>query len=460
MTNTKICIAICGSGASARILSSYIINSLGEELFYEIYIIGNKRDPGPAYRLYSDKLILNAPPDKMSLNMSTPHDFIDWLDDNYPDLDDVFVKRTIYGDYINDFTNTYLSNNKNFSFIEGVVYNIEYSDNKKFSISIDSKDDDLQVDYLILATGNYPPATVSSIENHPHYIQDVWTSEHQNYDIRKHLKLRCNSSEKILFIGSGKTAADAVYLLREGGLKNDVIMISRTGLISTPFVPIEFEEKYKRLPYFDELDEMTDFVLNHLNIKLENEYVDWRERIDNVSVNINSLYQKLSYSNRIHFWNKIRPIWNILRHRMATPLAKFLYTDENLELLTGNIVNIRTNNEQQFIVTYQNDQIIHRLIVDRIVNAKGPAFMFKDLPENSIIRLMINDKVIGLDELGAPFINSRLQYHDHCHKKINNLFGIGPITRGINFVESQAIEDIKRQALILTKTLIDEIRSG
>ena len=315
-------VIIIGGGLSGSLLAMQLARSPGGS---EVVLI--EKNPeflgrGVAYQYDFTHQPLNVVAGGMSLFPDKPLDFVKWLEANhfrYNHLIDqvspeAFIPRKIFGDYVLE----------NLEKIQQEVSErlqirideaISIMDFGKRKTVVFASGNALHADHVILALGNFPPAdlfaTHNPVQNDPRYFASPW-SDRVYSDIK--------GDEDILLVGSGLTAVDIVLGLIVRKFRGKVTMLSRRGVFPLPHdlthqaISITVPENYSP----------RKMLLWVRYLMRKNPEVPWSVIIDGLRPYTQKIWLQWIVSDKQYFLKKIRPYWEIARHRIPSASSERL----------------------------------------------------------------------------------------------------------------------------------------
>jgi uncharacterized NAD(P)/FAD-binding protein YdhS len=395
-------VAICGGGASGLLLAAQLLRdrSCSVSIF----------DPAPlgvglAYDTKCPRHLLNVPARNMSAFADDAAHFVRWLDRNYAHTygGTSFVPRAIYGDYLKDIAASLLS-----AYSDRFVHYAAKADSvslhgRKLYVT-GSNGSILTVDRLVVATGH---------------------SRRTRAGLQAHAE-RYSVNDRIVVVGTGLTAVDAVLELRYNGHVGSIAMISTRGL------------------------------LPHVHRITGDENEGWRREVDALRSVTNTRWEAMSLNEKKSFLRHVAPYWNVHRHRMAPEIARELselLVSDALTVHAGRILKIETRNAHRVTVRRRGGDEQFTLVADRVIDCTGPS---ADLAAttNPLLRSMMADGALVPHPVGVGgCVASDGAFIGANDVPSRQLYGIGPVRFGTLY-ETTAIPEIREQARDLAQTLL------
>lgn len=100
---------IAGASTLIQLSKQLNLNSASDQV--DVYETRPRLGAGAPYAEDDDATVINSFPRSLSLDDKDDKDFINWVKRHYPDIDvdNTFVPRTIYGEYVEAYIKPYLA---------------------------------------------------------------------------------------------------------------------------------------------------------------------------------------------------------------------------------------------------------------------------------------------------------------------------------------------------------------
>jgi len=402
---------------------------------------------GAAYCTANPDHLLNVRAGNMSAWPDQPDHFARWLAQRRPEAG-AFASRGEYGLYLQGLLTTAAGADGRPSLVadeavglrpNGAGWRIDYA-----------KGQAEQVDAVVLALGNPPPATPAGVApevvDGPLYHADPWRLQALNNDA---------AEAPTLLIGSGLTMVDVALGLARSTPDRPMIALSRRGLAPlahAPTSPIE-----ARTP-------PTNASPTALLVWLRSEAQrqGWREAIDALRPHTQTIWRGWNAAQRARFLRHARPYWDVHRHRLAPEVAarvQALIDSGALVLLTGRIESL-TKGPQGLRLQWRprGTTQIQTLEVGHAINCTGPAATVS-AHQDRLLDALCSQGQARPDPQGLGLevdSDGRLIGGDGAAQ--HRLFAVGPVTRGA-FWEITAVPDIRVQAERTAQAVIEAMRT-
>ena len=307
-----------------------------------------------------------------------------------------------------------------------------------------------QVDAVVLALGNPPPATPSGVtpevSDGPLYHADPWRLQ----------ALENNATEApTLLIGSGLTMVDVALGVAQSTPDRPMIALSRRGLAPlahAPTSPIDV-----RPP---PAGASPTALLSWLRSEARRQ--GWRETIDALRPYTQAIWRGWNAVQRASFLRHARPYWDVHRHRLAPDVAARVQTlidNGALVLLTGRIESL-TKAPQGLRLQWRprGTNQIQTLDVGHAINCTGPAAAISAQNDRLLAALCLQNQARPDSQGLGLEIDSEGRLIGGDGAAHPRLFAVGPVTRGA-FWEITAVPDIRVQAERTAQAVIEALRT-
>jgi uncharacterized NAD(P)/FAD-binding protein YdhS/uncharacterized RmlC-like cupin family protein len=460
--NYQETIAIIGGGFSGTLLATHLLSSDFDVPTRVILIDRSPRfSRGFAYSTSNRFHLLNVPAQNMSAFPNDPNHFLNWAQKRDQSITPrAFVPRMFYGEYLETILHrANLDKKPNIKFIRlnDEAIDIEDLKNNEGQILLESGKK-FKANKIILATGNYFPKN-PKIQNEEFYSSDFYVKDPWSSKALQNL----NDTADLLFIGTGLTMVDKAIELKAKGHKGTIYALSRHGLLpSTHKLDLEPIE----MSYFAliEKSKQSNFSIVDIlhDIKTKIRHLDnpenWRQVIDKLRPHVQILWQSLTDRDKQRFLVRLRPLWDIHRHRMAPEISLMLQSmisESQLKIHAGKILEYKINEETKKVEISYLDRVskeVKIITVSRVLNCSGLEFDFCQI-EDPLLNKLLNDGTIKPDSLSLGFEASpEGALIDKNSKTSEVLFTLGPALKG-KLWETTAVPEIRNQAYKLAELI-------
>jgi uncharacterized NAD(P)/FAD-binding protein YdhS len=440
-------IAIVGGGCSGVLLAAHVFERRKD---VDVTIIEPKAElgRGVAYSTPWKEHLLNVPAGQMSPFSSRPSDLVEWLARNGHQSDSsAFLPRSLYGTYLRQALDQAIGGSSaRFTHVRAEVVDVGctatgvvlgLSDGRKLGASL-----------AVLAHGNPSPAALPGIASQnadPRIFDAAWDADA--------LRLT-RPDERVLLIGSGLTAVDALVAFESQGHQGPLHLVSRRGqlpqghtrngrskTLPAAVPPSSLREAYRR---------------TRQEIRGGR---DWRDVVDGLRPVTNGLWNAWTLEERSRFLRHVKAYWDSHRHRMAPEASATVARCRQrgrLFVHAGRIGRLSSTPSGLLVhlVTRQREPL--DLEVDRVINCTGIAETYQR-SRRPLIQSLIARKLAIPNEMGTGFAtDAGGALVDASGRVSDRLFTLGPPRYG-ELMETIAVPEISTQAEQLAERLIESL---
>ena len=320
-------VAIVGGGYSGAMVAAQLLHKAahsGAPLHVVIVDQQTSIAEGAAYRTPDPRHLLNVPASNMSAWPDRPDDLLQWARNRDSSVGPyTFLQRHAYGEYLRG------------AFFEAVAQagaRTSIAIRREEAGAIEriengwrvhcSEGPSIEARVVVLATGHRPPMDPLKQRwsgSRARYIEDPWSS----------LALTSiEPDETVCLLGTGLTAVDVLQSLLRRGRTAAIVALSRRGLLPAAHAG-------SVLPRIDPMGWLGPLLraergipirsitrkLRRAVLAAESGGHDWRQVIDGLRPHISQIWQALPPDDRRRFLRHARAFWEVMRHRMAPPVA-------------------------------------------------------------------------------------------------------------------------------------------
>jgi uncharacterized NAD(P)/FAD-binding protein YdhS/predicted metal-dependent enzyme (double-stranded beta helix superfamily) len=465
---TAVCtIAIVGGGFSGSMSAAQILRQAAAgSISIRVVLIERHGaiGEGLAYATRDPVHLLNVPAGKMSAWPDRPNDFVQWSSQRYrPVAAGEFLPRQWYGEYIRETLTTLARETEakvSFTVVFDEVRRLVRQPDERWMISF-AHGPSLAADGVVLAIGHRPPSDpIGRLWSGPHerFIADPWRPFATN---------AVQSHESVAVLGSGLTAVDAALSLAQKSRTGPITLISRRGLLpqshaTAPVPAIDLGPTFVDL--LQKPGELRAHSLARLLHRKAREVManggDWRSVVDGLRPHTASLWRALPPDERRRFLGRLRPFWEVHRHRMAPEVAKRFYEmldNKAVRIVAGSVASAAA--EPDAVRLYVRERGDDRLVEIRagwVINCTGPTAS-NSADSNPAIGSLIVHGYVRVDELSLGLdTNPKGNALDATGRVVGNLFIVGTL-RKPHLWESTAVPELREQAAVVAKQIIDQL---
>jgi uncharacterized NAD(P)/FAD-binding protein YdhS len=261
--------------------------------------------------------------------------------------------------------------------------------------------------------------------------------------------------QRVLVIGTGLTAIDALLSASAQWPETQILAVSRHGRLpathaprtaSACAVPDSLIAAITRSPRVHRWLTL---------IRAEAAANDWRAVIDSLRGATPALWQALDPAERRRFLRHVRWIWEIVRHRIAPQAAEaieLLRDSGQLRVIGGRILRVEGAAPLHAVVRRRDDGSVHTYAADLVIQAAGFERLTPATPDR-LLRQMLDDGLIRADPLE---LGLEVDDHDRPLRADGtpwpHLHAIGALLRGTLW-ECTALREISAAAARLAREL-------
>jgi uncharacterized NAD(P)/FAD-binding protein YdhS len=267
--------------------------------------------------------------------------------------------------------------------------------------------------------------------------------------------------EPVAILGSGLTAVDAVLSLADASHQARITLLSRNGLVpeahaAAPSAPANLERWAAEL-LAGSAGTRARALCRGLRMKAREVVAqggDWRSVVDGLRPHTAALWQAMPAVERRRFLSRLRPFWEVHRHRMALPVAerfRALLQCRQVQMIAGRVESAQAENDQvRLIVRERGTERLIALQSGWVINCTGP--MPCNSPEsNPVIGSLLVDGWLRLDELAlgietSPDGNAL----DVVGQQVPDLFVVGTLRKPALW-ETTAVPELRSQAATIAE---------
>ena len=449
-------VAIVGGGFSGTMVAA----QLARRGVSSVLIEGNGRmGRGIAYATKEPAHVLNVRAEVMSAWPDDLEDFARVVEAEGGSAKD-FSERRRFGRYLDAILSQAVG--------DGLVEPVEAKavsavrDGDGWVVGLEDKRS-IKAKALVLAIGNQEPAamTVAADISPERFVNHPWGPEARAADERL-----AGSDRPVLLLGTGLTAVDHILSLDANGHRGTITALSRRGQMPRGHIP------YEPAPVEAGEVPMGNVLALWRWLRRRTAQGSWRAAVDAMRPHSSAIWQAFGPAEQRRFMRHARPWWDVHRHRIATEVAqrlKELVGSGQLEVVAGRVRAMRevlryepSPGSGPGSVSTQDERIgveveiarrgsgrIEVRTFDTVVNCTGPLGAMARTG-NSILRQMLDDRLIAVDGLGIGLDV------DERNRAGEGVWAMGPMTKG-KYWEIIAVPDIRGQAAAVAVDVAGEL---
>jgi len=264
----------------------------------------------------------------------------------------------------------------------------------------------------------------------------------------------------VLVVGSGLTAIDVVMRLRRTGHRGRIVLASRNGRL-----PLPHAASHGAPATYDvaELEKGPNEAFRAIRRAAREELAHghaWQSAIDGVRPHVVRIWRAWSVAHRREFLKRLRPLWEVHRHRVPPDLLEMLQSEARagtLELAAATVRGIaQTGPESVRIRLRTSDGTERELEAARLVNCVGPTMSVGETVD-PLLGSLLRGGIASVDELGLGLrsdLEGRLLAADGSIAPAIRL--VGALRRG-ELWETTAVPELRVQAAAAADSLAAEL---
>ena len=419
---------------------------------------------GVAYGLRRPEYLLNVAARNMSAFPDEPEHFLEWLRtrsefESTPEVElrERFISRQVYGDYLRAIVQHHLQSPGAMTpvtsqSVVGDVRDVEPLDAGGLVHLADGTT--LRADRVVLATGNETPKPLPGAEalaEHRAWVGNPWQAWEDRLP---------GPDGRIVILGTGLSAVDAIITLRALGWLGSIDAVSRHGWFPhAHFRGIEYPE----FPPPDVdlaalgLDALLRLVETHCRL-LHERNANPAIIVDKLRPHTQRIWNGFDRQDRLAFARDHAARWNVFRHRIAPDIHSQITSSQ----LTGQL-QVHAERIEELTAAEESDGILVRLAdgrtldADLVINATGPATTFT-ATRSVLLQNLLRRGLVAPDatDMGVR-VDPDHTVVDAAGERSDLLLALGPMLRG-TYWETIAVPELRVQARRVAETLLGSSR--
>jgi uncharacterized NAD(P)/FAD-binding protein YdhS len=375
---------------------------------------------GNAYGCASPFFRLNVREDLPIVFSEDPLHFARWAKANIDDPEvktsaGFFYRRADFGRYISEL----ITAEEGFDQIQRIQSKVCALNQANGLWKLDTTDGRfIYAEKAIIATGNSPPTwpcsihTENSEQASTRMIENPWAG---------HYLSSISAEERIVLLGGGLTALDAIYALAAQGHRGLITIVGPRSL----FPPTQAPWARQKQPNWpDKLSpaKLVRFMRQYLP-PAPTTSTEWQSAWEELRPNLNTIWQEFTPHQRQSLFKRLGWAWSLYRFRASPQTIKAyeqLKANHQVQFAVGRAKQVECS-ESAITVQLNNGK---RIQGDRIINCTGVG---KDVFLNQLVTAAIAIP----DPLGhAIAVNTNLNVLKPDQQAWNTLWMLGPATMG------------------------------
>lgn len=456
-------VVIVGGGFSGSATAAQLLRRAGSAgLALKVVLIERRGaiGEGLAYGTREPWHLLNVPAGRMSIYPEQPEHFVEWASRRYRPVEPrEYLPRQWFGEYVREalLAAKEAAGGVELSVVLDEARRISRHPQGGWMVHL-ARGDSLRAAAVVLAVGHRPPSDPLCgrwIGPRTRFVADPW---------RPFALSAVRPDEPVAMFGSGLTAVDAVLSLSEAGRSAPITMISRRGL--APLAHADEAVKPIDLEHF-----VTKMLSNPAGVRaievsrklrqaardIMAQGGDWRGVIDGIRPHTAKLWQAMTAAERTRFMHRLRPFWEIHRHRMAPSVARrfrSLVDCGKVRLVAGKVVSAAAEADLVRLFLVERGRLEQvELACQWVANCTGP-MASNSAESNPAIGSLLVDGCLLPDELSlgietTPDGNAL----DAKGQNVADLFVVGTLRKPALW-ESTAVPELRNQAASIATQIV------
>lgn len=454
-------VAVIGGGFSGAMTAANLLRHTTWPLRVILVERQGSIGEGVAYATREPAHRLNVPAESMSAWPERPGDFLDWMRSRIPEVrTGDFPARQLFGDYIRD---TVSATAKQSSGVLDIVFDearrIAQTPAGHWMVHL-ARGSSFRAAAVVLALGHSPPSDPIGPKwtgSRSRFLRDPWRPFAMN---------AIQEDEPVLILGTGLTAVDTVLSLTEHYRSAKILLVSLNGLApqshaSDPLPPLDLSGWIEA--QLGDGRPLSALALSRgiraLVLQVQKEGFDWRQAVDGLRPHTAALWKSLSLNERRAFLSRLRPFWEVHRHRMPPGVASRLSRligERKVEIIAGRIESASESGDQVRVRLRSRGGVFEEMQVGWVVNCTGP--LPSNRPEsNPAIASLMARRQIAPDALALGIeTNFRGNAVTASGEKLADVFVVGTL-RKPSCWESTAVPELREQAAQVAREILGSL---
>jgi uncharacterized NAD(P)/FAD-binding protein YdhS/predicted metal-dependent enzyme (double-stranded beta helix superfamily) len=460
-------VVVVGGGFSGSMVAAQLLRQADEAGKRIRVVIVERRGTvgeGVAYGTRDLNHLLNVPAGRMSAWPDRPDDFLQWAQRRRPQTKPVdFLPRQWYGEYVRE---TLLATAKEtqaraeFSVVFDEVRRVARRADEGWLVHL-AHGSTTRADAVVLAIGHRPPSDPIGARwsgSKARLIADPWRPFALNI---------VEPDEPVIVLGSGLTAVDAVLSLAHPDRRAPITIVSRRGLLpqshaAQPVKPVDLQPLVTELLAASGGVQVLELSrrLRRVATELKSQGLDWRGVVDSIRPHTAALWQGMSLEQRRRFLPRLRPFWEVHRHRMALSIGEQfgeLRDCDWVRRVAGRIVSVQADaTSVRVAVCERTTERLVEINAAWVINCTGPA-PSNSAASNPAIGSLLVDRWLRPDELGLGLETTAAgNAIDAEGREVADLLVVGTL-RKPSVWESTAVPELRVQAAVAAGEVLKRI---
>jgi uncharacterized NAD(P)/FAD-binding protein YdhS len=447
---TRLPVVILGGGWSGAAVAFHLLRQGQEGL--EVVIVESRErvGTGVAYGTVDARLLLNVPAGRMSLDPECPRDFLDWARATYGDVSEhSFVPRAWVGRYVSEcLTRAVREGRPQLRIVRDEAVSVRRV-RGGWQVGLASGAC-LDAHGVVLATGHGPPRVpepLTHLRDDARLVTDpLAPGGLQGVDI----------DSRVLVVGTGLTALDALHVLRESGHRGPVHAVSRSGAWPLPHRP-DGEATLPRWPLQvtgapHTADALAAWFAAEMDAARAAD-VPWQAVLVAVRPHIATLWSRMPLAEQARFLAMYRSRWEVLRHRAPYERWRAMrawHDDGWIRTFAGGVCAADATPEGLRVVVGGETHVYGRVIL--CTGAETDVRRFPGL----LWRQLLEDGIVTRDPLGLGIHTTASHAVIGAQGPHPDAWAVGGLQRP-RVYESTSVPDLSVQASAISRAAIARV---
>ena len=455
-------VAIIGGGFSGTMAAVNLARLSPAPLRVTLFNHGSPTGRGIAYGTRRPEHLLNVAARNMSALPDYPNHFLEWLRTRTEyaavpeaELRETFMPRRVYGDYLRSLTQHYARPvdpraGVTLTLNEEEVFDLQPTATGARLRCVSGAT--LEVDKVILATGNEPPADLpgsDTVATHAAWCANPWGD----------WESRVPATGDIVLLGTGLTTIDAIITLLALDWRGTIHAVSRNGLLPrSHFKGVDdplFPPAGVDLATLG-LAGLAQLIEEHC-ARLRLAGINPAMIVDKLRPHTQRIWGAFTDAERREFVAKHAARWNVMRHRIAPSIHQQVAAaleSGRLKITRAAVTGVQPLGASIGVELRDVDGVASVLPAALAINCTGPHTRFSATRSTLLQQLLAS----GLAQPDSMDMGIRVEPDfavvARGGRRSAFLYAIGPLLRGTLW-ESVAVPELRGQALRVAQTLLD-----
>jgi hydroxyacylglutathione hydrolase len=248
---------------------------------------------------------------------------------------------------------------------------------------------------------------------------------------------------------------DVVLRLRELGHRGIITAVSRHGIFPRRHAGYE-PLSYPAIPASTPHTARAYLRAFHATLR---QGIAWRAAVDSLRADTNSLWLALAPEEQLRFRRHMQRLWEVVRHRMAPPVADFIHDElvkNRLIVRKGSLRSVEAAGTNA-AVSIELHGRTETFLASRIINCTGPNMNYKHV-NSPLLQSLLRQGLVVPGRLGTGLWSDATGALFGVDGQVSNtLFNLGPGRMG-TLLESIAIAEIRSQAVSLAARITHQMK--